>query len=72
MADSVFKRLFGESRSKTIMVIGLGRFGIALATTLEERGHEVLAIDADPAKVERIVENLLANAGRHTPAGTPM
>ena len=23
-------------------------------------------------KVERIVENLLANAGRHTPAGTPV
>jgi trk system potassium uptake protein TrkA len=35
------------------MVIGLGRFGIALAATLEERGHEVLAIDADPVVVDR-------------------
>jgi len=26
----------------------------------------------DPAKVERIVENLLVNAARHTPDGTPV
>jgi signal transduction histidine kinase len=26
--------------------------------------------DIDPAKVERIIENLLVNAGRHTPPGT--
>jgi PAS domain S-box-containing protein len=29
-------------------------------------------IAVDPAKVERIVENLLANAARHTEAGTPV
>jgi len=34
-------------------------------------GDEVL-VDLDAGKVERIVENLLANAGRHTPAGTPI
>jgi signal transduction histidine kinase len=32
---------------------------------------KVLA-DVDAHKVERMVENLLANAGRHTPAGTPV
>ncbi len=31
-----------------------------------------LEIAVDPAKVERIVENLLVNASRHTPAGTPI
>lgn len=31
-----------------------------------------LVADIDPAKVERIVENLIANAVRHTPAGTPI
>jgi signal transduction histidine kinase/putative methionine-R-sulfoxide reductase with GAF domain len=31
---------------------------------------EPLVVSVDPAKVERIVENLLANAARHTPAGT--
>jgi signal transduction histidine kinase len=29
-------------------------------------------VDVDAAKVERIVENLLANTARHTPAGTPV
>jgi signal transduction histidine kinase len=29
-------------------------------------------VDVDAAKVERIVENLLVNARRHTPAGTPI
>jgi PAS domain S-box-containing protein len=31
---------------------------------------EPLVASVDPAKVERIVENLLANAARHTPPGT--
>jgi len=31
-----------------------------------------LRVEVDPAKVERIVENLLANAARHTPPGTPV
>ena len=29
-------------------------------------------VDVDGGKVERIVENLLGNAGRHTPPGTPI
>lgn len=33
------------------------------------RADAVLA-DVDPGKVERVIENLLVNAGRHTPAGT--
>jgi PAS domain S-box-containing protein len=31
-----------------------------------------VVVDVDAPKVERIVENLLANAGRHTPPGTPI
>jgi PAS domain S-box-containing protein len=31
-----------------------------------------LRLEVDPPKVERIVENLLANAARHTPPGTPI
>jgi PAS domain S-box-containing protein len=31
-----------------------------------------LELEVDPPKVERIVENLLANAARHTPPGTPV
>ncbi|QQN75576.1 TrkA family potassium uptake protein [Croceicoccus sp. YJ47] len=33
------------------MVIGLGRFGSAVAGTLERMGHEVLGIDVDPEHV---------------------
>jgi PAS domain S-box-containing protein len=43
---------------------------------LNGRRPEVVAqpvtVSLDPAKVERIVENLLANAARHTPADTPV
>jgi signal transduction histidine kinase len=31
-----------------------------------------VTVSLDPAKVERIIENLLANAARHTPEGTPV
>jgi len=42
----------------------------------DERSFEVSAgsvfAEVDPAKVERIVENLISNAERHTPEGTPI
>jgi signal transduction histidine kinase len=31
-----------------------------------------VVVEVDPAKVERVIDNLLINAGRHTPAGTPI
>lgn len=34
-------------------MIGLGRFGAALATSLVALGHEVLGVDTDPAIVQR-------------------
>jgi trk system potassium uptake protein TrkA len=37
---------------KQIAVIGLGRFGISLATTLVSEGHDVLAIDKDEIKIQ--------------------
>lgn len=40
------------------MVVGLGRFGSSLATTLMEIGHEVLAIDSDPSLVERYANSV--------------
>ena len=41
---------------KTFAVIGLGRFGSSLAVTLARMGHEVLAVDTDPDKVEDIID----------------
>jgi trk system potassium uptake protein TrkA len=39
---------------KQIAVIGLGRFGFSLATTLASEGHDVLAIDKDEMKVQNV------------------
>lgn len=39
-------------KKKQYLVVGLGRFGSAVATTLAEQGMEVLAIDKDMEKVE--------------------
>lgn len=39
--------------SDQVLVIGLGRFGAALATSLVALGHEVLGVDTDPAIVQR-------------------
>jgi len=38
--------------TKQALIIGLGRFGMGLAQSLAERGVDVLAVDADPKRVE--------------------
>jgi PAS domain S-box-containing protein len=49
-----------------------------IGTEWQEQGQplklalEPVVAQVDPAKVERIVENLLANAARHTPPDTPV
>jgi trk system potassium uptake protein len=39
---------------KRVVVVGLGNFGSAVADTLAGKGHDVIAIDRDPAAVDRI------------------
>lgn len=36
---------------KQVIVIGLGRFGVSLATNMSKMGHDVLAIDNDEQKI---------------------
>ena len=43
---------------KTFVVIGLGRFGTAVATELCELGHEVLAIDASEEGVQQVADRV--------------
>ncbi len=43
---------------RQIVVIGLGRFGISLATTLSAAGHDVLAVDKDENKVQNIASQV--------------
>lgn len=42
---------------KRFCVIGLGNFGFHIASTLYEAGHEVVAIDADREKVQRVQDH---------------
>lgn len=39
-------------------VIGLGRFGSAMAMTLSELGHEVIGIDGDEEKVRQLADSI--------------
>ncbi len=44
--------------SQQVMVIGLGRFGTALARELERLGHEVLAVDRNEQRVNEIAPDV--------------
>ncbi|GAA4349371.1 TrkA family potassium uptake protein [Angustibacter luteus] len=41
-----------EPTGKAVLVVGLGRFGSSIAEALDRMGHEVLAVDKDPAIVQ--------------------
>ena len=41
-------------KRRQFAVIGLGRFGSAMATTLAELGHEVIGVDGEPERVRRL------------------
>ena len=43
---------------KTFVVIGLGRFGTAVARELCELGHQVLAVDSDPGRVQAVADEV--------------
>ena len=47
---------------RQVVVAGLGRFGTAVATTLCQVGHEVLAIDQDEKKVQAIISQVTHGA----------
>ena len=43
---------------KQIVIIGLGRFGTSLATTLTNMGHDVLALDKNEDRVQEIASSI--------------
>lgn len=45
-------------RREPVLVIGLGRFGSAVAASLMRMGHEVLGVDADPHLVQSLADEL--------------
>jgi len=63
LADKILHTMLGGMRPQVqhrgeIVVIGLGRFGSSLASTLIEMGHEVLGIDFDETRVQQHAELL--------------
>jgi len=58
LAEKIVHSMLGGLRPQIehrgeIVVIGLGRFGSSLASTLIDMGHEVLGLDADPERVQQ-------------------
>lgn len=41
-----------QTQGHAVLVVGLGRFGSSIAEALDRLGHEVLAVDDDPALVQ--------------------
>lgn len=52
----MWARRRGEETPQSVLVIGLGRFGHAVASSLVEMGKEVLAIDLNPDTVQRCAD----------------
>lgn len=47
-----------QASASTVLVVGLGRFGSAVASSLIRMGHEVLGVDENPALVQRMSDRL--------------
>jgi trk system potassium uptake protein len=47
-----------SAAKKSVAVIGLGRFGEAVALRLVALGHDVVGIDEDPAIVQKLADDL--------------
>ena len=43
---------------KQVLIIGLGRFGVSLATTFFNTGHDVLVIDIDEKRVQAVASQV--------------
>lgn len=46
------------NKREPVLVIGLGRFGSAVATSLQRMGHEVLGADTSPSLVQKYASDL--------------
>ncbi len=55
-----FQNLRADSKNKQFAVIGLGRFGRAVAATLHRQGYDVLCVDSDGDRVAQILDDRIA------------
>ncbi len=42
-------------KKKTVLIIGLGRFGMHIAREMNELGHEIMAVDVDEERVNAVL-----------------
>ena len=54
-------------RKKPVLVVGLGRFGSAVAGSLMRMGHEVLGVDSDAQIVHALADELTQTVEADTP-----
>lgn len=66
-----FHNLRTDSKNKQFAVIGLGRFGRAVASTLHKQGFDVLCVDFDEAKVAQILADRIATHARQLDSTQP-
>ena len=45
----------GKEDMKSILLIGLGRFGRHIAMQLNQLGHEIMAVDWDEERVDKVL-----------------
>ena len=43
---------------KQFLIIGLGRFGVSVARTLANSGHDVIGIDNKEARIQRVAAEI--------------
>lgn len=53
-AERPLKRPPRRAGDREFLVVGLGRFGTSLAKALVQQGHDVVAIDVDPRRVQML------------------
>jgi trk system potassium uptake protein TrkA len=57
---SFFRGLRSDNRSKQFAVVGLGRFGRAVCSTLHHLGYEVLGVDSEERLVAQVLSDQIA------------
>ncbi|NBO30892.1 MAG: TrkA family potassium uptake protein [Cyanobacteria bacterium WB6_1B_304] len=67
-----FHNLRSDARNKQFAVIGLGRFGRAVASTLHQQGHDVLCIDSDANRVAQVLEDRIATHASQLDSTQPL
>lgn len=58
MLGKLFTEQYAFARGDSVLVIGLGRFGGALAQSLMELGHDVMGIDSEAEPVQNWADRL--------------